>query len=331
MSIQDLSPVRTYHTKSYGDIHPTRPQVSAQGKVVVITGGGSGIGQAAAMAFATAGASKIAILGRTESSLQLTKKAIVEEHPVCDVLTIATDLVDTAAVTTAFQKIRSTLGSINVLVNNSGYINTLSLIADAVIEDWWRCFEVNVKGSINVLKAFLSENTASPHASVINVSTASMHTILAGQTPYGSSKLAAVRLFEVLQLEQPQMQVISVHPGKVRTAMGLKPSTSGQNTSSVPWDEGQQLVFPPRQYQYMMPEAATNWVLTIVELSAGFIVWAASPEAQFLKGRFVWANWDIGQLKDMENDLQGSDKFTTGLYGCRKVVFNSWQPPSRVA
>jgi hypothetical protein len=52
-----------------------------------------------------------------------------------------------------------------------------------------------------------------------------------------------------------------------------------------------------------------------VELPGTFVVWAASDEAKFLNGKFVWAHWDVDDLKAMKKDIEGTDKFTLGLLG----------------
>lgn len=67
-------------------------------------------------------------------------------------------------------------------------------------------------------------------------------------------------------------------------------------------------------------------MINIVELSAHFIAWAANPQARFLKGRFVWANWDVEELKDMAEDIKRSEKFTTCLHGFTRMILNSWKP-----
>jgi hypothetical protein len=53
----------------------------------------------------------------------------------------------------------------------------------------------------------------------------------------------------------------------------------------------------------------------IVNLPADFVVWAVSPEAKFLKGKLVWSNWDVDELKAMEEEIEETDKFTFGLLG----------------
>jgi hypothetical protein len=45
------------------------------------------------------------------------------------------------------------------------------------------------------------------------------------------------------------------------------------------------------------------------------VVWAVSPEANFLRGKLVWSNWDVDELKAMEKEIEGTDKFTLGLFG----------------
>ena len=54
----------------------------------------------------------------------------------------------------------------------------------------------------------------------------------------------------------------------------------------------------------------------IVELPANFMVWLASPEGTFLKGRFLWSNWDVDELKAKKEELAGNEAMLTlGLLG----------------
>jgi hypothetical protein len=52
-----------------------------------------------------------------------------------------------------------------------------------------------------------------------------------------------------------------------------------------------------------------------VNLPAHFIVWAAAPEAEFLAGRLVWANWDVDELKERREEIVKQDLLTLGLRG----------------
>lgn len=53
----------------------------------------------------------------------------------------------------------------------------------------------------------------------------------------------------------------------------------------------------------------------VVSLPASFNVWLASPEARFLKSKFLWANWDVDELKTMASTVEDSMRFSIGLGG----------------
>jgi len=213
--------IETYHTKPYPAIDITRPELSAAGKVILITGGGSGLGLAFTEHFAKAGSTKIAITGRRANILNQAKSDIESKYPGTQVLTLAGDVSDTKAVHDAFTTTKSTLGPIDVLINNAGYLPhyvPIGSTAKGGLDEWWKGYEVNVKGTYNVLSAFLA--TAAPqNATVINLSTAGVNAIFSTQSAYGSSKMAATRLFEYFQAEHPEFRVVNVAPGVVRTEM----------------------------------------------------------------------------------------------------------------
>ena len=53
----------------------------------------------------------------------------------------------------------------------------------------------------------------------------------------------------------------------------------------------------------------------LVSLPASFSVWLASPEARFLKGKFLWANWDVEELQSQANEVELSTQLSIGLIG----------------
>jgi hypothetical protein len=55
--------------------------------------------------------------------------------------------------------------------------------------------------------------------------------------------------------------------------------------------------------------------ITLVELAASFMVWISSPEAAFLKGKFVWSNWDVDELISKKEELLSTSALTLGLIG----------------
>jgi hypothetical protein len=53
----------------------------------------------------------------------------------------------------------------------------------------------------------------------------------------------------------------------------------------------------------------------LVSLPASFNVWLASPEARFLKGKFLWANWDVDELKCKAKEIEAGTQLSIGLVG----------------
>ncbi|KAL7912404.1 hypothetical protein GGI35DRAFT_440167 [Trichoderma velutinum] len=279
------SPFPTWHNVEYPAIDPTNPKHSAKGKVVVITGGGSGIGQAVAYAFAEAGATEIAIIGRREQKLLDTKVDLEAKFSGLSVYTAPADVTDQVSIDNLFLTIANAFGKIDILINNAGFQPRLQPLKDADLDELWKSYEINVKGSIIVTRAFLRH--APTTASLINFSTGVAHLpFMPGMTGYATSKIAATKFFEYVQAENPDLQVINVHPGVVITEMQQKTIEAG---IILPYDD--------------------------IKLPAHFTVWAASPEGAFPKGKLVWCNWDINELLAKKNQLENSGLFALGLQG----------------
>ncbi|PQE33602.1 hypothetical protein CJF32_00003463 [Rutstroemia sp. NJR-2017a WRK4] len=261
----------TWHDKSYPYIAPTRPELSVAGKTIIVTGGGTGIGASIAQSFALAGAKAIGLLGRRENVLLETAAKLSSIAPSVQISHALADVADASALSTAMSSLSQTFSSkIDIFVSNAGYFPTVGSIADTDAEDWWKAFEINVKGGFNAINSFLA--VAASGAKFINVSTgAATIPSWPGFSAYSASKLAMLRIMEHLNLEREDIWSVSVHPGVVATDMNTK---SGFGV----FDEA--------------------------DLSGDFTLWLASEEAKFLKGKFVWVNWNAEEL------IQWKDKIT---------------------
>jgi NAD(P)-dependent dehydrogenase (short-subunit alcohol dehydrogenase family) len=218
---------KTFHTEPYPAIDRSRPELSTAGKVVLISGGGSGIGPRIANAFAASGATKIVIIGRTESSLLSTKKEIESKHPGVTVLTFVADIVDQAAVNKAFAVTKKEFGPIDILVGNAGYLPDIVPVSSASVDEFFKGFEINVKGNFILSQAFLAN--ASENPTLIHVSSGGAHVPAThpGMGAYAASKLAAAKMSEYFHLENPNFRVINVHPGVLPSAMNDKSTAAG--------------------------------------------------------------------------------------------------------
>ncbi|KAF9027452.1 NAD(P)-binding protein [Hymenopellis radicata] len=270
------SPTQRWHTKAQPSTSPTRPELSAKGKSVIITGGGStGIGGETARYFAEAGASRIALLGRREQPLLDNKAFIENKFPGVEVFTISTDVTKKSDVDAAFSQFAAD-GKINVLVHSAAAVGPKETVAD-----------INVAGSLWVAQAFLRH--AAPDAVAIAINSWGAHLSLNDAfASYCVAKLAVYRLWDTVALANPNFSVFHTQPGVVLTDMNL--SVGGaESFKDVKTDD--------------------------VSLPASFNVWLASPEARFLKGKFLWCNWDVDELKAQAKEIEAGTKLNIGLVG----------------
>ena len=305
-------PTKTYRTDTYAAISPARPELSTKGKSAVVSGGGSGIGGAIALSLAKSGISHLAILGRTEKSLQQKKAEIDALGQDTKVQYFVVDLTtDVDAVRKALESFSDSIGKpIDILIANAGYFADLRPVAEAELSDWWKGFELNIKGNFILLQAFLAKSAK--NAAIVHVSTAAIHIpLLPGYSSYRPSKLAATKLFDCVAFENPDKFVLQYHPGVIAGTEMVK--KFGPDAKNWPYDKS---TFVLRRLHRCML-VLYDWLLTsfaTVELAADFAVWAVSPEASFLHGRFVWANWDVEELKAQKDEIQANPaKFTLGL------------------
>ena len=211
------APTSTWHTKTHQSISPTRPELSAKGKTVVITGGGSGIGAETARYFAEAGASRIALLGRREQPLLDTKASIEHRFADVDVFVASADVTKRSEVDAAFAKLVGD-GKIHVLVSSAAMIGPQGPVRDVDGDKFLEAIQQNLKGSLYVAQAFLSY--ASTDAVAIEVSSSAAHLNFApGFASYSIAKLAVFRLWDSLAFANPGISVFHVQPGIVDTAM----------------------------------------------------------------------------------------------------------------
>lgn len=216
-----------FHNSPYPSIDPSRPELSTTGKVIFITGGGSGLGPSLVHAFAKSGATKIAIIGRTEATLLSTKKAVEGRHPGVSVLALTADISDQGAVNAAFKTTRETFGPVDILVSNAGSLPDILPLAETPIEEFAKGLDVNVKGVLIVTQAFLANAADDPI--LINIGTAAAHlgAMHPGMGSYSVSKLAALKMLEYIAAGNPHVRTVTVHPGVIETPMNKKCNDAG--------------------------------------------------------------------------------------------------------
>ncbi|KAJ5731962.1 Glucose/ribitol dehydrogenase [Penicillium malachiteum] len=280
------SPTSTWHSESYPSISPSRPELSAKGKSVLVTGGGTGIGAETAISFATAGASRISLLGRREQPLLDTKASIEEKFANVEVFVASTDVTDKSQVDTVFAKFAES-AKIDVLVSGAAMIGPQDPIRDVDGERFLVTVDQNLRGSLFVAQAFLRH--ASENAVAIDINSSAAHINFGpGFSAYNVAKLAVFRLWDSVAAGNPDLSIFHIQPGIVDTDMNKE--AGGVKATGIE-DHGK------------------------FSLPAHFNVWLASPESRFLKSKFLWANWDVDELKAKEKDIESNNLLSIGLGG----------------
>ncbi|MFP7672549.1 SDR family oxidoreductase [Marivita sp. S0852] len=163
---------------------------------IIITGAGSGIGKACALAFLEAGW-QVGLVGRRAAPLE----AIAAEHT--GALALPCDVTDAAAVEAAFDLGLSAWGRIDAVFNNAGLAVVGATIDEIAVEDWKHCLDVNVTGSFLCARAaFARMRTQDPQGGrIINNGSVSAHVPRWGSAPYTASKHAITGLTRSLSLD----------------------------------------------------------------------------------------------------------------------------------
>jgi NAD(P)-dependent dehydrogenase (short-subunit alcohol dehydrogenase family) len=211
---------KKWHTEPYPSISPERPELSVAGKNVIVTGGGTGIGNAIATAFAKAGAKTLTIIGRRVDRLE-TGVASIRAAALDSKTSVsyeAADLTSAVDVEKALDNIVSKGGKIDIVVSNAGTLPDPGLIVGYDAQTLMRGFELNTMTVFNVLQAFVPRAGADPVFVNITTNTAHMRPI-AGIGAYTVSKAAGLKLVEQFSFENPGFHVVQLHPGTIPTAM----------------------------------------------------------------------------------------------------------------
>src|SRR5579872_5879726 len=165
----------------------------------LITGGGSGIGEAIVMAFAAAGA-RVYVLDRDEAAgRRVAGKIAGGQFVQCDVS-------DVGSVATAAKTVRSFVGSLDILVNNAG-IGHVGTALTTKPEDMDRLYGVNVKGVLHVTQAFLPDMLAKKYGSVINIASIGGVVGIRDRLAYCTTKFAVVGLTKCMALDHAETGV----------------------------------------------------------------------------------------------------------------------------
>ncbi len=187
-----------------------------QGKTILVTGGGSGIGRALVLNLLNRGAN-VAAVDVHETTLQETKQLAGTFSNKLSIHVV--NITDLHAVSQLPQQLIDAHGAIDGIINNAGIIQPFVKVNELTMESIQKVMDVNFYGMLYVTKTFLPELLKRPEAHIVNISSMGGFLPVPGQTLYGASK-AAVKLFtEGLhsELRDTSVRVTVIFPGAVET------------------------------------------------------------------------------------------------------------------
>jgi NADP-dependent 3-hydroxy acid dehydrogenase YdfG len=185
------------------------------GKVIVITGASSGLGEAAVRRLAAAGA-KLVLGARRVDRL----KALAAELGLPENAAVETDVTDASQVQALVDHAVATHGRIDVLINNAGLMPH-SPLERGKIADWDRMIDVNIKGVLYGIAAALPHMTRQKSGHIINVSSVAGHKVGRNNAVYCATKTAVRVLSEGLRQEVKPYNIRTtiISPGAVQSEL----------------------------------------------------------------------------------------------------------------
>ncbi len=193
--------------------------MDVQGKVAIVTGGGTGIGKEIAQLLAAAGAHVVVNYSRSEADASATAQALAATYGV-RALPIKADVSSATEVAALVAQTERELGRLDVLVNNAGSTRFVPMkdLDGMPEEDWDRTFDVNVKGIWLCTKAAAPIMRRGGAGTVLNVTSVAGLKVGGSSMAYAVSKAAAIHLTKCLAFAlAPEIRVNAVAPAVVAT------------------------------------------------------------------------------------------------------------------
>ncbi|KAH6951580.1 hypothetical protein DER45DRAFT_605659 [Fusarium avenaceum] len=287
--------VSSIHRESYPAISPSRPSLSQTGHTILVAGASTGIGYSIAESFAAASADRVLITGRRQDVLDGAAEKIKAKYPKVQVVSIINDFGDEAATHEFWNKLSRDGIFVDVLVLSAARMWLPNTILGLGYETFKDGLSINLTAPYLWTTLFHKQRESNPSRklALLNLSSIVIHATLAAvPVPlYSLTKSAGTMLMQHIAMTVPssEMQVISLEPGLHYTESFERFT----DESSFQWDD--------------------------IKLPGDFAVWAASEEAEFLHGRFVWAKWDVDELKNgsLRKQIESNPSlFRVGVNGC---------------
>ena len=215
---------------------------SLAGRIALVTGASSGIGEATALALSAAGA-KVALAARRRERLDALAARIRDSGG--EALVTVADLAKEADAQRAVRETEAHYGRLDILVNNAG-VMYLEPIATADLARWRHMFELNMLGLIAATQAALAGMSARRDGHIVNVSSTAGRVANALSAAYAGTKFGVVGFSEALRKEvyKDGIRVTVIEPGAVATELREHIAHAPTQQAINAWAEGMRQLQP---------------------------------------------------------------------------------------
>lgn len=271
--------------------------VAVRDSLALVTGAGSGIGRATALALATRGARVIAVDIDEVAAKETAAACAARGTPA---LAYAVDVADRAAVVDLASTVTDTVGVLDILVNNAG-VGLTGPFLDTPLDDWDWILGVNLLGVVQFCFAFGRPMVERGRGQVVNISSGLAYTHRATEVPYGATKAAVLSLSRSLRADwrAAGVGVSAICPGVINTPIFAHSRVRGSSADPTATARTQRIFSRGHP-----PERVADAVLSAIARNRGVVP----------VGFESWMAWTSNRLlptEAMDRIIGVSQRFTS--------------------
>lgn len=265
-------------------------------RTAVVSGGSQGLGKAIAAAYLAAGAN-VVICARDESVLKHTAAELQDQDG--RLLAIPADVARPADIREVVTGAIKRFGSVQIVVNNAGIHGPKGVIDEVDWQDWVHAINVNLLGSVYLIRELLPHLKAQRYGKIIQLSGGGATKPMPGMSPYAASKVAVVRFAETLATEVRNYNIFvnCIAPGALNTRLLDDVLSAGpEKIGTATFEQAKR-----QQTEGGIP----------LELPVKLALFLASARSDGITGKLISAVWDDWESFPLHlRELSDSDVYT---------------------